>query len=506
MRDPPPSTDPRPASASPASPAVFPGPRQLFFLLVAYFVLQVALRTAFSSSVDLDESEQVVLAQQFCFGYGSDPPLYTWLQMPFFWILGESVLALSLFKNLLLFCVYWLTFATARLLTRSTAAAIAAAFSLFYLPGLAWEAQRDLTHTILSVTLALGTLYCLLQLLEQRRTCWYLLLGLSAGLGLLSKYNYALWLLGLLLAAVSMPALRPALRDWRLAAALVLVGVLFLPNALWMLAHPDLALLTSSKFDVRQGHGWFAVAGLGCKHLLESILSFGGPLALIYALLFFKAPARGLDPGETARTYRTLIVRAWLIIAVTLLGLVLFAHATSFRERWFQPILIALPIVAAAFVQNRLDAVRLKVIATISLLVMLGVAIIMPGRLLAAERLKREEPLTRPYAALAAQIRTVIPAGALVVCDTRLLAGNLRLGLPQARVLPPVLTPLMGGDRAHCFLVWDATRNAALPPDLREWALTTARRELPASAAQFFSAPYRYHHGKQYRLGLLQLY
>ncbi len=500
-----PITELRAAPGASPSPALFPTSRQLFLLLAAYFILQVILRVAFSSSVDLDESEQVVVGQQLSLGYGSDPPLYTWLQHPLFWAFGESVLALSLFKNLLLLALYGLTFTAARIVTRSTTAAVAAALSVLFLPEVAWESQRDLTHTILSAVLSLVSFYCLLQVFENRRTRWYLLFGVSFGLGLLSKFNYVFWPLGLLLAATSIPQLRSSVFDRRTLLGLLLGVAVFLPNALWMLAHPDLALLTSSKFDVRQHPSWLADVGLGFKHLVESIVGFGAPLALIFTLVFCKAPVRTPEPAEPSRIYRTLIVRAWIIIGILLLALVVFARATGFKERWFEPILMALPVAAVAFVQRRLDALRLKIITTLSLVVMLAVAIIMPGRLLAAERLKREEPLTRPYAQLATQISASIPEDSLVVCDTRLLAGNLRLGLRQARCLPTELVPLLGGNRTHCFLAWDARANAAVPVSLTAW-VSQAGKQVPAVAPQFFSTKYRYHHTKEFRLGLLQLY
>ncbi len=477
----------------------------LMLLLAAYFGLQVTVRTLMSSSVDLDESEQVVLGQEFCWGYGSDPPLYTWIQIPFFGVFGESVLTLSLLKNLLLFSVYGLTFMTARIVTRSHTGAIAATLSLLYLPSVAWESQRDLTHTILASSLAVGTLLCLLKLCATRRTRWYVVFGLSAGLGLISKYNYALWLAGLVLGVLSLPQQRPALLDKRVLLSVALMTILFLPNGLWVLQHRDLALLTSSKFEIARAPGWWAVVGTGLKNILQSLAAFAAPMTLIYLLLFLipgKHPPAGRGPE---RDYQQVIVRAWLAIGLVLLLLVLCARATGFKERWFQPLLICLPVLAVSLVQQRLEGLRLKWIVATSLLVMVAVLVVMPGRLVAAERLNREEPLTRPYSELAARIRQTIPDNALVVCDTRLLAGNLRLGLPQGRVLPTELVPLMGGGRTHCVIVWDARRDDAPPEHLRKWAERFGSGTIKDRSQQYFAARYQHHETKQYRLGLMQL-
>ena len=529
------------------NPADALSPKVLFIGLFCYFALQVLLRVLCSTSVDLDESEQVVLCQKFCWGYGSDPPLYTWIQMPFFWVFGQSVLGLSLLKNLLLFSTYALTYAATRLLTRNRMAAIAAMLSLLYLPGVAWESQRDLTHSIFAGALSLAMLCCVLQLLRQRRTAWYWWLGVSAGAGLLAKYNYAFWLLGLFLAALSLSEARSVLLDKRILLSLGTCLVIFLPNGLWMLNHRDLALLTASKFDVRQSFAWVRVTLLGTKNLLLAVVEFALPLLVIYWLLFrralasrvlenapggatgptghvglrrnpvgrvpprgilsaFQQPASQSEPSETDRNWLELIVRAWAVILGILFLLVLLAHSTGFKDRWFQPILTALPVVAAALVETRLTSKRLYWMCGISTAVMVAVAIALPGRLLVAERLHREEPLTRPYAQLAGQIAPLIPGNSLVICDTRLLAGNLRLGLPNALVLPPELSPLMKTRQAHCLLVWDATRDEAPPPALLAWRMQFAPQASGDIGPRFFSATYRFHKSKQYCLGLLQLF
>lgn len=482
----------------------FPTPRQLFWLLAAYFCLQVIIRVTCSTSTDLDESEAVILAQRFTWGYGSDPPLYTWLQIPFFAVLGQSVLGLSVLKNLLLFGTYWLTFAAARMVTRSKAAAVAAALSLFFLPRMAWESQRDLTHSVLSATMAAATLWSLLRLVERRRISDYLLFGVCAGLGILSKYNYAFWPLGLLLAGVSIRELRPAVLDKRIAISAALTLAIFLPNGLWMLNHRDLALLTSSKFNFQESLTWFEVSRLGLKNVFQSLLAFVAPVAAVYALVFFRRPRPPVAPPPSP-VYYGLILRAWVVIGATLVLLILFAHATGFKERWFQPILIALPIAAMAAVQRRLDRGKLRVIFALSLLVMAAVAVIMPGRLMMAERLGREEPLTRPYAELAAEVRPVVPEGSLIVCETRLLAGNLRLGLQDCTVVTPELVPLFGGKPTHAFLAWEVGRTDALPESLRDWA-SEEGANLKFAPPRFFQAKYMHHHTKERRMALLQLY
>ena len=56
----------------------------LIILLGAYLLASLLIRVIISGGLELDESEQVILAQAFQWGYGPQPPLYTWLQSVFF--------------------------------------------------------------------------------------------------------------------------------------------------------------------------------------------------------------------------------------------------------------------------------------------------------------------------------------------------------------------------------------------------------------------------------------
>src|SRR5262245_12492036 len=93
-------------------------PSKFYLLLAVYFGAQVCLRLLTSNSTDLDESEQLLATQQLQWGYGPQPPLYTWLQFPFVQLFGLNILALALLKNLLLFGIYVLTYLNARFITR----------------------------------------------------------------------------------------------------------------------------------------------------------------------------------------------------------------------------------------------------------------------------------------------------------------------------------------------------------------------------------------------------
>lgn len=493
--------------------ACFPTPRQLFALLLGYFALHVLIRTCLSSSLDLDEAEQTMLTQKFSWGYGTAPPLYTWIQMLFFAVLGKGVLALALWKNLVLLATYGFVYASARLLTRSHRCGAAAALSLLFMPHVVWESQRDLTHSVLASACTGATLFTLLRAQETKQTRWYLALGLGIGVGMLAKLNFGFWVVGLLLAALSMREFRAAVLTPRMLLALGLSCLLVLPCGVWGLTHRDLVLQTSSKLGVQGSDTWLVAVTTGLRHLVQAVVAFIGPPGLVYLLVFWKAPntaAASSAPPAGAK----LMLRAFLLILVLLVVLMVCFRATGFRERWFQPILICAPVLAVAWLRPRLDAQRLRGVTFLGMGVMVAVALMIPGRILFIEWLNREEPLSRPYAELARQIRSALPGPALLVTDTMVLGGNLHLALPEQRTAIPELARLLGDGAAHCAIVWEANPNRRtgrpqdLPPkDLAAWAQSVGCSTNWAQAQpQYFTATYKFHRARQYRLGMMVLY
>ena len=184
-------------------------PRNFYLLLAAYFAAQVCVRLFTSNATDLDESEQLLATQRLQWGYGPQPPLYTWLQFPFVQLFGSSMLALALFKNLLLFGIYALTYQNARIITRDHLLSVAAAVSLFFLPQIAWESQRDLTHSVIVTFSAAATFHVFLRLNQSRTLGWYAVFGVCLALGMLSKYSFGVFVGGLVLGALTLPSLRP---------------------------------------------------------------------------------------------------------------------------------------------------------------------------------------------------------------------------------------------------------------------------------------------------------
>ncbi len=458
--------------------------------LAAYFCLQLAVRVALSPSTHLDESEQAVLTQSLQWGYGPQPPLYTWIQWAVFTVTGPGVLGLSLLKNALLFMLCLAAFALGRRATGAVDGGILAALALAFMPDLVWEAQRDLTHSVLAALFGLAAVGALVRMCDRRRWSDYLLFGLILGLGCLSKYNFALVAISLIAAALTLPEGRRALWDKRLLVALALAALVIAPHVIWVRTHLDLASASADKFKLAEGVTPWAATLKGLTKALTLTLGIVGPTALIFSLMVIgtkrSAGAPEPQPFMPRMLLRMLLVAALLVVA----GAVLF-HTANFRGRWFLPLLVAVPVLASIMAWPRLSQPRIRVLRTLALVVVAMVTVLLPARIVFAERLKRFEPLHQPYARLAPQLSPLIHSNTVVLATTKVIAGNLRLAGLGAVVVTPDTWTVMPHPGTDVLVVWDATRQDELQARFLEMLEPLGLQLEPATRK--FEAPCYYH-------------
>ncbi|MGL6078060.1 glycosyltransferase family 39 protein [Methyloversatilis discipulorum] len=401
-----------------------------WLLLLLYFGAHVVARTLVSDALELDEAEQALWTQHLAAGYGSQPPLYTWLQWAVFQVTGVSVLSLSLLKNTLLASTYALVWLAARRLMPPPLALLAAA-SMLLIPQIGWESQRDLTHSVLATAVAAATLYVVVRLIEKPRPVLYLALGLCAALGLLSKYSFAVYLAALGLAVLLSRDTRPVLRSpWLIAAALLALVVLS-PHALWLLDNWQLASArTLEKLDASPGLAGGVVRGL--SSLLGATLATLAALVLILAAIF----GRAAWTPATASPHCRLWGRYLGLLALLMLALVVVGGATHFKGRWLQPLLFMAPLAFFCCRPQLSTHPRLYwlrgtlVVFALLYLFMASMRPVFDGWR------NRPDELNEPAAELALALRSAGYDGhAPIVTHDAVLGGVLRVRFPQAQVV-----------------------------------------------------------------------
>ncbi|RCX24954.1 glycosyltransferase family 39 protein [Thioalbus denitrificans] len=426
-------------------------------LLGGYFLLHLVLRLFLSDSFELDEAEQLLMTQQLAWGYASQPPLYTWLQWGFFALFGKGVLALSLLKQLLLFTAFAFCFLSARLAFGGRLLpAVLVTLSLLLLPEIAWESQKDRSHSVLMLALCNLSSYLVLRFRARRQTLDYLLLGLVLGLGLLSKYNFALFALALFLAALLAPAWRAAARDPRILLAIAIAVALFLPHGLWVQEHVQAATGDTLQALKVSGPGLEAfLRGLGS--LTYETWLFLTPFWLV-ALLAFPGMFRwrtstAVDPF--AVEVRALLGRFFVVVFVLLVVMMLVFGFSQFKARWLEPFLFLVPLFL--FLRGDWEACgerRRRVYLGVTLVFAVLVPALLAASVLGGSFRGKFTRLGHPLTAIAEQLRAAGYEGARVYADRRFVGGALLVHLDSPATQVPGAEFAPAGPDGRVVMVW----------------------------------------------------
>lgn len=478
-------------------------PKRGLTLLGAYFLVQALFRILISDTAELDESAQFLCVQTWAWGYGSDPPLYTWLQRLAFEILGLSIIASTVLKNLLLFATGWFTFLAAKEVLGDARLATLAAFSLLLFPQITWESQRDLTHSVLATAMAAATFLTVLRVAKNRSILNYALLGLCLGLGTLSKYSYCLFALALALAALTLPTYRRVLFHPRVLLSVLVLIVIVGLHLRWIAFSPDLALRRSQEvLRARDGVG-LTPRLKGLISLLACAGMLGGVITAVYFAALFKQskPSKLLEPTDVERWIRrTLLVISGLCVVIVLIS------GIKFKDRWFQPVTFLLGIWAVLLVRQRLTRGAEHRICWIIASVACAALVVLPGIPFSASLTHRPTRLNAPYAALSANLHAQFPAfPPVIVGATRWVGGNLRLFFPRSTVIVPEFMGVPVATNVAWLIVWDATKSTEPPAALTDTIRRVRGIDLLESKPVFVEAPFKYCPSRAMKLSLVVL-
>lgn len=317
------------------------------WLLALYRLLVIALGDI---PLDAEEAYYFSWAAHLEAGYYSKPPLLTWMLAGVAQVLGDDPLAIKSLAVLL----YSATALVVLVLgTRLYGARVGAWAALLFqsLPIVGVLSLFTSTDAPLMLFWAL-TLYGLVRAVEGDELRWWLLTGLTAGLGLLSKYTIGVLAIGLLLALLAEPAWRGLLRSPRLWAGLALAVLVWSPNLAWLARHDWVTFghIWHITVEIPRAGAW---GNLG-QFLLGQLGAFG-PL-LSAGLLWWL--------GRTA-VWRDRNDRLLLLASLPLLLLAgIQAWHNEANLNWASPAYIGLVLVVA---HRLLERARLVLVASLIL-------------------------------------------------------------------------------------------------------------------------------------------
>jgi 4-amino-4-deoxy-L-arabinose transferase-like glycosyltransferase len=265
------------------------------------------------------------------------------------------------------------------------------------------------TDTIMAPFFA-AALFFHTRLVETRALRFALLTGAMAGLAVLAKYAGIYFLLGAVLGALLIPALRLGARNW--LALLAAFGLVILPNILWNLNN-GMATAAHTLDNIRWVRDAKPLNPAGLAEFFFSQLAVFGPV--LFAALIRAA----VQPRGTGRA-RLLVFALPALLIVCTQALLDRAYANWAASAYFAGTILAVMVL--------LDRPRLL---KLSLAVNGAIAIILPVlTLFPALTLGRDEPLLARYLGQAALSRQIIDlaraeGGLPIVADRRDVLADL---------------------------------------------------------------------------------
>jgi 4-amino-4-deoxy-L-arabinose transferase-like glycosyltransferase len=443
-------------------------PRGTLILLLLWAGGHALLRLALSSTLTADDAREAVLAQNLQWGYQArQPPLYNWLAWGAVRLLGPGLPALTLLKYAVLFLAFWLVYLTARRVLADPRLATLGAFSFLLIFPISWTVHESLTHSVTVLAACAGTAYALIRLGDEPSSRAYAGLGLAVGLGLLSKFTYAVFLVALVLAALTVSRHRARVLSPGILITILVATTLVLPFAVWFVGEGhDLGRLYAREVRIEDGDAWAEEAGLGLAHIARVAAAYLGPLVMAMAACF-PAVYRRLpgDAGDPPGGRLLGWLLAWLLIVLT--GAALIGGLAFLKARWLIPAFFLAPLYGLWRVERHdVPGSRLAAFAALLVLAELAVAGGLVVRVVGASEFRRPFRMNEPYDAIAAGLSQAGYTRGTIVSGFGTLAGNLAVRFPDSRVLhteypefrPPPREP------GQCLLVWDRHRRESGRP------------------------------------------
>jgi 4-amino-4-deoxy-L-arabinose transferase-like glycosyltransferase len=447
-------------------------PDTVVWLLAGYFLLGFLIRVfVLPDALRVDESQQAFFSQWLTTGYDTQPPLFNWLQSIFVSIFGLSVATVAAPKSIVLFLLFVTYYKLAKLVLEDRLFAVIATLTLLTIPQVFWQAQRDLTHTVMQMLMINLLLWSTIKTLKAPSLASYLMIGVSLALGMMSKYNFALVVVGTLVAVWLHPEGKARLFNRRFLLSIAVSLLLLLPHGLWLIENVGVASdRTLSMMATDAPAGALAKFFKGPYEFFELVVVILGPSFLIYSIVFGKPFIRNL---RTSTLWSRFFDTVFVVIALSVLAMIFAIGITAMRDRWMLPFLFIAPIawcvkMEAGGVKSQDFAKRFFWAPFVVMALTLPMFALRPTMPLL---FGRYENLNIPYRDFVDQI--VSAEGkrpGLLLTDGWLPSGNLHLQLPDV----PAISTFFGNLKIG--YEWTAEK-----PILVAWFADDGKNVLPQS-------------------------
>ncbi len=308
---------------------------QLVWLLASVSLVSIVVISYLKASLELEDAEQAYYSQWWRLGYDDQPPLYTWIQKLINSLFGVSKFSFSFLRGLLfgatLLSLYVLAKRT--LLDKFRAEIVVLGTAL--IPVFIDFTFRRLSHTLLLCLIVLLAFLVIQLLVDKKSMRNYALLGICFGLGMLTKYNYSLFLLALLAASFFDVSLKQVVWNRKILMSSLIALLLFSPHFYWLLKADHVGFINDSLRVKLETDTQGILILTPMLEIVKALLEIYWPIILISVVLILLKRAR----RKTENQLKWLVTMGLVQIAVFLLFFV-FLDVQEIHSRWLLPMLL----------------------------------------------------------------------------------------------------------------------------------------------------------------------
>ena len=397
------------------------------FWIILYIFIHLLVRMLFSQTLQVDDSEQIDHAQNLLLGYPiPQPPLYSWLSWIMFQIFGTGLLALTLLKYVIISATFWFTWLVSGQLFQHLQTRYIATFSYLLMPSFAWHMHQGFTHTILLGFGIILSLHALLSLKENGSIKNYLYLGLALGIGLMAKYSFLLFMVPLLISAISVASFRRVITDQKILLSIGVFILIIGPHAYWLTQHyQEIFLSIDQKLKVTSDN--LLVDRIKSVGQFTGVaIAFVMPFSLIFIINSWRK-IFNIDKQASKDDSTRLLNRFYLIILVSVILLAIFVSMPHFKVRWFHPLMMIFPLWMLARIERKtlLSKSIMRWFAVITIIFTVLILSIRIAQLTVGPELDQYGRLNRPIVETFDKLPASAIKGSIIKTEDKFIGSHL---------------------------------------------------------------------------------
>jgi len=275
--------------------------RRAAWILAAYLVGVFALRIALFPGMSQDDAEQLFYAQHWAWGYKpNQPPLYFWLVMSLQSVFGVSAVNVVAVKFACLATMYTFYYLATLRIAGDRRLALIASLTILGFFYVGWDMVVNYATSAVLMAFMPATLWAVMRIEEKPSVPRFAILGVFVALGFLSKFNYGLFLVPLLVAVGFTPELCRRVLVPAFAVTWVVALAMAGPYYLWFLgAQEGLAAAEMGTASVAPSGNRLEDLADGLWALMRGSVAILLPGVAITAGVFWSCRRRGDGSGPS---------------------------------------------------------------------------------------------------------------------------------------------------------------------------------------------------------------